>query len=176
MKNFLKTFERVFVYYFASMGASVLIGVLLNVPMKLLLGNKFDDFASFLIGIISLLISMFVLFFIDGYRTKRFELKRFLISELMLLSLLIVVIYFIGRAIYISGPTDYLAWHILKKVNPTLINGKAILNKYCLVLMISAYVVLYAPLMLIAEFLGCKSKVNNIKKIIDTSKSNSLKV
>jgi len=176
MKSFLKTFERVFVYYFASMGASVLIGVLLNVPMKLFLGNKFNDFTSFIVGIISLLISMFVLFYIDGYRTKKFELKRFLISELILLSLLIVVIYIIGRAIYISGPTDYLAWHILDKVNPTLINGKAMLNKYCLVLMISAYVVLYAPLILIAEYLGCKSKLNNIKKMVNATKSNHPKI
>ncbi len=172
MKSFLKTFERIFVYYFASMGASVLIGVLFNVPMKLLLGNKFNDFTSFIVGIISLLISMFVLFFIDGYRTKKFELKRILLSELILLSLLTVVVYFIGRAIYISGPTDYLAWHILKKVNPTLINGKAMLNKYCLVLMISAYVVLYAPLMLIAEYLGYKGKLCSIRKMTNTSKSN----
>ena len=166
----MKTFERVFVYYFASMGASVLIGVLLNVPLKLLLGNKFNDLTNFFVSIFSLLISMFVLFYIDGYRTKKFELKRILLSELILLALLIIVIYFIGRAIYISGPTDYLARHILDKVNPTLINGKVMLNKYCMILMICFYIFLYAPLMLIAEYLGYKGKLSNIRKMVNTAR------
>ena len=107
---------------------------------------------------------MFVLFCIDGYRTKKLELKLFALSELVLLVLLIVVIYFIGRAVYISGPTDYLGRYILYKVNPNLINGKVMLNQYCMVLMICAYVFLYAPLILIAEYIGVKIRNKQFSK------------
>ena len=164
MKKFLKTFERVFVYYFASMGISLLVSILLNNPMKLLLGDKFNDLTEFFISRFPLMISMFVLFCIDGYRTKKFELKLFALSELVLLVLLIVVIYFIGLAVYISGPTDYLGRYILYKVNPNLINGKVMLNQYCMVLMICAYVFLYAPLILIAEYIGVKIRNKQFSK------------
>ena len=156
MKKFLNTFERIFVYYFASMGISLLAIILLNIPMKFLLGDNYSDLTEFFISVFSFVISLFSLFCIDGYRTKKLELKLFALSQLVLLVLLIVVIYFIGRAVYISGPTDNLARYILYEVNPTLINGKVMLNKYCLVLMICAYVFLYAPLMLIAEYIGVK--------------------
>lgn len=164
MKRLLKTFERICVYYFASMGISLLVSILLNTPMKLLLGDKFNDLTEFFISIFPLIISLFVLFCIDGYRTKKLELKLFALSELILLVLLIVVIYFIGCAVYISGPTDYLAWHILYKVNLTLINGKVMLNQCCMVLMICSFVFLYAPLMLIAEFLGVKIRNKQFQK------------
>ncbi len=135
MKNFLKTFERLFVYYLASMGIALLFGVLCNIPFKLLLDNNF----------------------------KVFKLKTFLFSELLLLILLIVVIYIIGRAVYILGPTDYLAHYILHLANPSMINGKIMLNQYCMILMFCAYVFLYAPI-IIAEYIGVKKNNNQFKK------------
>ena len=172
MKNFLKTFERLFVYYFASMGISLLAIILLDIPMKFLLGDNFSDLTEFFISALSLVISLFILFYRDGFQNKKFDLKLFLFSELMLLVLLIVVIHFIGRAVYISGPTDYLARYILYKVNPTLINGKVMLNKYCLVLMICAYVFLYAPLIVIAEYVGAKIRNKQFSKYKNHTKKN----
>ena len=156
MKKFLKTFERIFVYYFASMGISLLASILLDIPMKFLLGDNYTDLTEFFISELSFVISLFVLFFMDGFHHKKIQLKAFMLSELILLILLIVVICLIGRAVYISGPTDHLARYILYQVNPYLINGKVMLNRYCMVLMICAYVALYAPLMLIAEYIGAK--------------------
>jgi hypothetical protein len=164
MKNLLKTFERVFVYYFAAMGLSLLISVLLNIPIKILMGDKFSSLTSFYISILPLILSLFVLFCVDGYKTKQFEFKLFLFSEIILLILLAVVVYFIGRAVYISGPTDYLARHIIYKVNHTVINGKALLNNYCMGLMIFAYLLLYSPLMLIAEYTGTRIRDKSFAK------------
>ena len=172
MKNFLKSFERLFVYYFASMGISLLAIILLNIPMKFLLGDNYSDLTEFFISALSLVISLFILFYRDGFQNKKFDLKLFLFSELMLLVLLIVVIHFIGRAVYISGPTDCLARYILYKVNPTLINGKVMLNQYYMVLMICAYVFLYAPLILIAEYIGVKIRNKQFSKYKNNTKKN----
>ena len=132
--------------------------------MKLLLGQNFNNLTSFFIGMTSLMIALLLLFYKDGFRHKKFQLKLFLLSELTLLLLLIIVIYFIGRAVYISGPTDYLARYILYLTNPSMINGKIMLNQYCMILMICAYVFLYAPIILIAEYMGVKRSHNQFKK------------
>ena len=156
MKIFLKTFERLFVYYFSSMGIALLFEVLLNLPLKFLLGKNFNNLTSFFIGMTSLMIALLLLFYKDGFRHKKFQLT--------LLLLLIIVIYFIGRAVYISGPTDYLARYILYLTNPSMINGKIMLNQYCMILMICAYAFLYAPIILIAEYIGVKRSHNQFKK------------
>lgn len=172
MKSLLKTFERIFVYYFASMGLSLLAIFILNIPMKLLLGDNYSDLTDFFISVLSFIVSLFVLLCIDGYRAKKFELKLFIFSELTLLVLLIIVICFIGRAVYISGPTDSLARYILYKVNPGLINGNVMLNRYCMVLMICAYVILYAPVMLIAEYIGVKIRNKQFAKDKNNTQKN----
>ena len=81
----------------------------------------------------------------------------------MLLELLICVTLVIGRAIYISGPTDYLAYCILHKVNPYLINRKVMHNRLCLWLMVGAFVFVYTPLMVLGKCLGFRKKQSAFK-------------
>ena len=70
MKRFLKVFERLFACYIESMGISLLVCILLNVPMKFIVKN-YSDLINFIIGFTSVVISMFVLGLIDGYKSKK---------------------------------------------------------------------------------------------------------
>ena len=158
MKRVLKTFERLFVIYFSSMLVSVLIGVLLNIPLKLIIKN-YNELTSFIVGIISAIITMAILSFIDGSRVKKYEFKYLILSSAILLVLLIIITSIIGRAVYISGPTNYLAHYIVDMVEKSLISEKILLNRCCLVLMIIAYIFLYTPIILIAEYLGVKKRI-----------------
>ena len=130
-----------------------------------------SDLINFIIGFTSVVISMFVLGLIDGYKSKKIELKLFLLSSFIFLIVLISVISIIGHAIYISGPTDYLASYI-HDVNASLINGKVMFNKYCIVFMIGAYIFLYAPIILIAENLGVKIRKKQFINYKDKSWKN----
>ena len=55
-----------------------------------------------------MLASLFVLFYRDGYNTKKLELKYFLPSLAVVLLILIAVLFIIGHTVYIAGPTEYL--------------------------------------------------------------------
>ncbi len=169
IKKFLKTFENVFVYYFASLGISLLIGIILNIPLKLLFDID-KNILNFIPSILCVSISLFVLFFKNGYSDKKFQTKNFLFSLILLLVLIIILTMLIGHAIYISGPTNYIADFIFKKLNPDLyytpIELRTItLNRYKTIAMISAFVFIYSPIMLLGEYLGTKKHKRDFKKI-----------
>ena len=157
MKQFFKTFERVFVYYFASVGLSLLANLLLNIPLKFIFEN-YSSLISFIVGITSMLISLFVLFYLDGYKTKKLELKFFLSSLAVILLLLIAVLFVIGHAVYIAGPTEFLDEYFPKVIFQSPINSKVTVNLGSASLMLGAFVVLYTPIVLLAEYLGAKQQ------------------
>ena len=157
MKKFFKIFDCIFAYYFISMGISLLVGILLNFPIKMVF-CAYTDLTAFFVGFVCVCISLFILWYRDGYHSTNLEIKPLLLSAGILLALLIVITLLIGRAIYISGPTDYLAYYILHKANPHLINGKVMHNRLCLWLMTGAFVFVYMPLMVLGKYLGFKRK------------------
>lgn len=150
-------FERVFAYYIISMGVQLAANIVLNIPLKFIFPN-YSDLGEFFVAIIACLICMFLLCFRDGYKLRVFEFKEFLICAAIMLCLLLVVIYFTGHIIYISGPTDHLERYILYEVNPSLINGAGMLDKYSWYLMMGAFAVLYVPVMTFGMYLGNKKR------------------
>ena len=155
MKNFLKTFERVFVYYFASVGLSLLATVLLNVPLKFFLKN-YNNAVNFAIHALLMLVLLFIFFYRDGYKTKKLEMKYFLPSLAVILLLLVTALFVIGHAVYIAGPTEFLDEYFPKMLIQSPINPKVTVNLISAVLMISAFFLLYTPTILIAEHIGIK--------------------
>ena len=158
MRKLFKGFDHVFAYYFMSMGISLLAGIVLNLPIKMVFG-AYTDLTAFLIGFICVCVSLFLLWYRDGYHATHLDIKPLLRSAAVLLALLIIITLCIGHAIYISGPTDYLADCILYKVNPHLINGKAMYSRLCLWLMIGVFVCIYTPLMVLGKYCGHKRKL-----------------
>ena len=157
MKNFLNTFEKVFVYYFASVGIYLLVNIVLNIPLRFIFQNHIN-LTNFIVGIISMLASLFVLFYRDGYNTKKLELKCFLPSLAVVLLILIAVLFIIGHTVYIAGPTEYLDGFSPKIFIQSPINRKVAVNLNSAALMISAFLVLYTPTILLAEKIGVKNR------------------
>lgn len=157
MKPFFKTFERTFVYYFASVGISLLANIALSIPLRFIFQNHIS-LTGFIVGIISMLASLFVLFYRDGYKTKKLELKYFLPSLAIILLLLVAVLLIIGHAVYIAGPTEFLDEYFPKMLIQSPINSKVTVNLISASLMISAFLVLYTPTILLAEKIGVKKR------------------
>lgn len=155
MKLFLKTFERVFVYYFASVGISLLANILLGFPLKFILKNH-TGLMSFIVGTLSMLVSLFILFYRDGYKTKRLELRYFLPSLAIVLLILVAVLLIIGHAVYIAGPTEFLDEYFPAILIQSPINPKVAVNLSTAALMILAFLLLYTPTIILAEHFGVK--------------------
>ena len=99
---------------------------------------------------------MFVFFYFEGYRRKSYNFKKHILSISALLVLLIIVVLIIGRAVYVSGPTDYLVRYIFIDLKPDFAVNKLIYNLHCLFFMIVSYILVYAPIMFFAFRLGNK--------------------
>ncbi|MBQ9861630.1 MAG: hypothetical protein IJO75_05155 [Clostridia bacterium] len=165
MKKFFKSIDQVFAYYFISMGISLLVGILLDFPIKMLFHSK-GVLTEFIIGIISACASLFVLCYRAGYHSTKLELKPFIRSVGLFLVLLIVItclVGLIGPAIYISGPTNTLAHYIVDQAGLYLMDRKVALYCYCPLFMTIAYVFLYAPFMILGKHLGFKRKQSVFK-------------
>ena len=157
MKLFFKTFERTFVYYFASVGISLLANILLSIPLKFIIKSNMS-LASFIVGTLSMLLSLFILFYRDGFKTKKLELKYFLPSLAVILLLLVAILLLIGHAVYIAGPTEFLDEYFPKMLIQSPINPKVAVNLTSAALMIAAFLLLYTPTILISEKFGIKKR------------------
>ena len=153
MKNFKKYFLSLFIGYFASMGISVLGGFFYSLPISFYFNSNIN-LAYFIINFIVVLISMFIFFYIEGYKLKIFDFKPLIISLVSFLGLLIIILLIIGRAVYVSGPTDYLVRYVLLDLEPDFLVNKKIHNLHCLIAMIISYIFFYAPIMVTAMYLG----------------------
>ena len=157
MKKGFKKFGQVFALYFSSMLISLFASIILNIPLKFLITN-YNNLTNFIISFLCLYVALFALFFNDGYSNKKFEIKPLFIALGLLLCFVVLVSFIIGHAVYISGPTVYLADYILHLKEPMKIFDPIIVNRCCLYLMLLAFIFIYAPMMLIANYLGVKFK------------------
>lgn len=155
MKPFLKTFERMFVYYFASVGISLLANIALSLPLRFIFQNHIS-LTSFIVGMLSMLVSLFILFYRDGHKTKRLELRYFLPSLAIVLLILVAVLLIIGHAVYIAGPTEFLDEYFPAILIQSPINPKVAVNLSTAALMILAFLLLYTPTIILAEHFGVK--------------------
>ena len=162
MKIIFKKFGQVLIYYFASMIITQIIAIILNIPLKFIIPN-FNNLSNFIIDLLGLSTTLFVIFFNDGYSDKKFELKPLLIALGLLLCFVTLVSTIIGHAVYISGPTVYLANYILHLKEPMKIFDPIIVNRFCLYLFLLAFVLIYAPIMITANYLGMKFKKRKYK-------------
>jgi hypothetical protein len=140
------------------MGISLLFVIITNVPLKFIMREIYNEITYFLVSEISLIIGMFALFFRDGYRARKIELKPFAIGLLIQFSLMVIFTLFIGPAIYVSGPTNILAREIAFSYDLGPTATKVMSNRYSLLLMIIAYIIVYVPIMIFAERLGIKKR------------------
>ena len=131
MKKGFKKFGQVFALYFSSMLISLFASIILNIPLKFFITN-YNNLTNFIISFLGLYVALFALFFNDGYSNKKFEIKPLFIALGLLLCFVVLVSSIIGHAVYISGPTVYLADYILHLKEPMKIFDPIIVNRCCL--------------------------------------------
>lgn len=160
MKKLFKGVDQVFAHHFISMGIFLLFFILLDFPIKMLFGSK-GELTDLIIGIVTVCASLFVLCYRDGYHSTKLELKPFIRSVGLFLVLLIVItclVGLIGPAIYVSGPTNLLADYVVDQAGLYFEERKTALFWYCPLFMTGAYLLLYAPLMVLGKYLGFQRK------------------
>jgi len=167
-----KALLKDFGYYLVDFFISVLIGlgvaIVLNVPMKFLKLSNID-LCSFIVSILSMCIALYIRSYSRSYnantRTYTFRLKRALQCIAMTYAVQIAVILLIsGHAVYVSGPTCWLSLFILPDSYVTTPKGQLIIAGYDWMFMLLADLLIYAPIMVLGEYLGDKQNKKEIEE------------
>ena len=90
-------------------------------------------------------------------RTYTFQLKRALqCIGLTLAAQILLVIIVGGHAVYISGPTVWLSSFLFTNLDRTTVDGRLAIAGYDWLFMLLADILIYAPIMVLGEYLGDK--------------------
>lgn len=173
----VQDFFKEFGYYFVNFFMSVIIGfgftLLLDLPMKFIRAIPID-LGHFIVHFLGMCIALYIRSYQRGYhqntRTYSFRFKKalLLVATIFAAQILIVSILGIkngGHAVYIAGPSRWLAEYILYLRHPDPSEQYAM---YCLLnwlFMLLLDIFVYAPIMLLGEYLGAK---RNSKEIAST--------
>ena len=81
---------------------------------------------------------------------------------------ILVILLISGHAVYVSGPTVWLSLFILPDSYVTTPKGQLIIIGYDWMFMLLADILIYAPIMILGEYLGDKQ---NKKELAETKKA-----
>lgn len=172
----LKSLMKESSYYIIDFFMSVLIGlgvtILLNIPMKFLKIINID-LGGFIIHILSMCIALYKRSYSRSYnantRTYTFHFKKALLYIGMAFAAQILLTIIIGsHAVYISGPTVFLSSFVFPGFDRTMAEGRLMIAGYDWLFMILADILIYAPIMILGEYLGDKQ---NKKELAETKKA-----
>ncbi len=178
IKRFLKEFEKVFCYYIYAVGLSYAFNMIYALIYTMLratsLRATIDKYPANLLHFsgqfIVLVISLFYFFYKLGYTEHKLKIKSFSASIFILFILIIIFSYYIGHAIYVSGPSVFLGDYIFEKLEPVWFYKRNPLrnvyrDKYQILTFIGTYIFVYAPIMITAKYLGIKKHKKDFSKI-----------
>lgn len=167
MKN-IKVHAKSFSYYFVDFFMSVLAGLgitlLFDIPIKLIqeLNTNLGHFVIHFIG-------MCVILYFRSYRrsyhvnsyTYTFQFKKVLlfVGMVFVSQVLLVLILGVkngGHAVYIAGPSRWLATYVLSVYDTTEISQYTMYRQLNWLFMILLDVIVYAPIMILGEYWGYK--------------------
>ena len=163
VRELLWQYESCAIILISSYGMGLLISVLLSIPFGLVIGHS-SDLANFFSGIIATVVTIFILSCRDGYHTHKFKFSKLLLSVILAFLTQCLLVFIIGHAVWFSGPTVYLASYLLDTTKSSVINLKETLEIYRWILMLIAFVFVYAPLMFLGEYVGTKKHQRDFNK------------
>ncbi len=158
--------------YFYSIIGGLLFSLIVNYPIRLIF-TELNDVGTLVGGISDLIGSlgfMFVLGFKSGYKRRILDLKKIILSLLIVLGVVVAFGVIVGNAVYVTGPTDFLATYFFEKTNPDLYHSKEALRyatdwRYSMLFSITAFVLIYSPLIIFAQCLGVKKHIKDFDKL-----------
>lgn len=158
--NYLKGFSNYFVDFFMAVIVGLSIVILLSIPMRFIRSIN-TDLSSFVVHFLSMCIVLYIRSYHRGYhintKTYTFDLKKTILFVCIVFAIQIALIFVIGgHAVFISGPSVWLASYILPTADRTVIDGRAMIAYYDWLLMILTDIFIYAPIMIFGEYQGAK--------------------
>lgn len=171
--NYLREKLKEFSYYLADFFMSVLIGlglsILLDLPLKFARIVNLD-LGHFIVHFLGMCIALYVRCYRRSYSANKytysFQLKKVLlyIGMIFVVQILLILIIGIkngGHAVYVAGPSRWLATYTLPFCHSANISEHTIFIRLNWLFMILSDILIYAPIMIIGEYLG--SKANSSK-------------
>jgi len=163
-KDFLKEFS----YYFVDFFISVLVGlglvILLNIPMRFLRALNLE-LCEFIIHFLGMCIALYVRCYGRGYNTNKytqtFQIRKVILFVALVFAVQVLIVLVLGvknggHAVYVAGPSRHLAGYILSIYKATDLPQYVIYVRLNWLFMIGLDFLVYAPIMIIGEYLGTK--------------------
>ena len=156
LSTLLREFAPYFINFYAGIGMGLLVTVACTIPLRFL--KIIDDgLGSFITGIISMLIMLYIRSWQKGYHgnsaTYQFDFKKVCLLVATTFGAQILLALIIAPTVYISGPVAWLSDYF---ISPMLTEGEYGIALHDWLLMLAADVFLYGPVMVIGEYLGAK--------------------
>lgn len=159
----LRTFVPYFITLYAGIGTGLLSTIICTTPLRFLKILD-DNVASFLTGIIPALILLFTRSWRRGYQsnsaTYQFRFRNTCLLIGMTFGIQILLALLIAPTVYISGPAAWLSDYFS---SPLLTSDEYPIAIHDWLLMLLSDLFLYAPAMIIGEYLGAKKHENEFK-------------
>jgi len=160
----LKAYFTEFSYYLVDFFMAVIVGlgvvILLDMPMKFIRVINLD-LAAFITHLLCMCIVLYIRSYRRGYHTNTktytFVWKKAVLFVIIVFAIQIALTVIIGgHAVYISGPTSWLTSYILPAADRATSEGRAMIASYDWLFMILADILIYAPIMILGEYIGDK--------------------
>ncbi len=164
IKEFLKHFAPYWVNFFAAMGIGLVVVCALTIPMRFLKIID-DDLWEFIVHLAVMCGILHGRSYRQGYHqntyTYTFSLNQTLIyvAGIFVVQILLVLIFGVrngGHAVYIAGPSRWLSSYLLTCIKPSAADQYAMYCQLNWSLMLLIDIFVYAPIMVISEYLGAK--------------------
>ncbi len=166
----IRAFRKLYVYSLILLLISFVMGlfvsVLLNIPIGFILGET-SNLADGITGTLATVITLFLLNFKYGYYENRATLAQLLLVVLSISALQIFITIMLGHSVWFTGPTVSFARYVFELRHPDMIGvigAKKIVAEYNWILMIPAYWLIYAPIMIVGKYLGAKKSKKDFAK------------
>ena len=151
----IKRLLNAFSYYFVDFFMAVIVGlgivILLNIPLKFLRVIHMD-LSAFIVHFLSMCTVLYIRSYRRGYHrnTKTYAFapqKAILFVGIVFVIQIALILMIGGHAVYITGPTVWLNNYIFPTADSV---------GYDWPFMIGADILIYAPIMILAEYFGDK--------------------
>ena len=160
LKSILKEFSHYFIDFFMAVLIGLGVSILFDIPMKFIKTINID-LGHFIAGFVGMCIALYVRSYRRGYDanlyTYSFQIKKVLLYVGMtFVAQILLTIIIGGHALYISGPTVSLSSFVFPAADRATVEGRFMLASYDWLFMILADILIYAPIIILGEYLGYK--------------------
>ena len=169
IKASTKELSEYFVDFFMSLLIGFGVTLLLNLPLKFI--RTIDvHLGSFVIHFVCMCIALYIRSYRKGFAANKstytfcFGKVLLFVALVFAVQVLIVLILGVkngGHAVYVAGPSRWLASYVLPLCKSATLPQNVIFVRLNWLFMIGLDILIYAPIMIIGEYLGTKASAKS---------------